>query len=210
VVNLRTFFEEPEQEIPMSPRTILPAVALSLVTWLGAGQSGRAAETYAADTTHSSVVYRVKHMNTSFAWGRFNDIKGAFTLDESNPAEGRFEFQVKADSIDTAEPKRDQHLKSPDFFNAVQFPAITFKSQSITKSANGGYEVTGDLTLHGVTKPITLKVLQTGAGKDMRGTPIAGIETSFNIKRSDFGMSKMIPAVGDDVWVNVSIEGTRK
>jgi polyisoprenoid-binding protein YceI len=193
----------------MSPRTFLPTVALSLVTCLGVGQGGRAAETYAADTTHSSVVYRVKHMNTSFAWGRFNDIKGAFTLDESNPAEGRFDFQVKADSIDTAEPKRDQHLKSPDFFNAVQFPAITFKSQSITKSANG-YEVTGDLTLHGVTKPITLKVVQTGAGKDMKGTPIAGIETSFNIKRSDFGMSKMIPAVGDDVWINVSIEGARK
>jgi polyisoprenoid-binding protein YceI len=184
-------------------------VSLSLVTWLGAGQSGRAAETYAADTTHSSVVYRVKHLNTSFAWGRFNDIKGAFTLDESNPVEGRFEFQVKADSIDTADPKRDQHLKSPDFFNAVQFPAITFKSQSITKSANG-YDVTGDLTLHGVTKPVTLKVVQTGAGKNMTGTPIAGIETSFNLKRSDFGMSKMIPAVGDDVWVNVSIEGVRK
>jgi polyisoprenoid-binding protein YceI len=193
----------------MSRRTFLPTVALSLVTCLGVGQGGRAAETYAADTAHSSVVYRVKHLNTSFAWGRFNDIKGAFTLDEGNPAEGRFDFQVKADSIDTADPKRDQHLKSPDFFNAVQFPTITFKSQSITRSTNG-YEVTGDLTLHGVTKPITLKVIQTGAGKDMKGTPIAGIETSFTIKRSDFGMSKMIPAVGDDVWVNVSIEGARK
>ncbi|MEA2630841.1 MAG: hypothetical protein QOE66_1060 [Chloroflexota bacterium] len=193
----------------MSPRTILPAVALSLVTWLGAGQSGRAAETYAADTTHSSVVYRVKHMNTSFAWGRFNDIKGAFTLDESNPAEGRFEFQVKADSVDTADAKRDQHLKSPDFFNVVQFPTITFKSQSITKSGNA-YEVSGDLTLHGVTKPVAVRVVPTGTGKDMRGTPIAGIEATLSIRRSDFGMTKMIPAVGDDVWVNVSIEGARK
>jgi len=193
----------------MSIRSILPAVTLSLVTCLGASQGVRAVEMYAADPTHSSVVFRVKHMSTSFSWGRFNVIAGSFTLDESNPAEGRFEFQVKADSIDTADPKRDQHLKSPDFFNVVQFPTIAFKSQSIARSGNA-YEVTGDLTLHGVTKPIKLKVVTTGSGKNQMGTPIAGIESSFNIKRSDFGMSKMIPGVGDDVWVNVSIEGVRK
>ena len=193
----------------MSSRTILPALALSLVTWLGADRSGRAAETYAADPVHSSLVYRVKHMNTSFFWGRFDAIAGSFTLDDANPAESRFEFQVKADSVDTADAKRDQHLKSPDFFNVVQFPTITFKSQSIAKSGNA-YEVSGDLTLHGVTKPVAVRVVPTGTGKDMRGTPIAGIEATLNIKRSDFGMSKMIPAVGDEVWINVSIEGARK
>jgi polyisoprenoid-binding protein YceI len=193
----------------MSSRTILPALALSLVTWLGADRSSRAAETYAADPVHSSLVYRVKHMNTSFFWGRFDAIAGSFTLDDANPAESRFEFQVKADSVDTADAKRDQHLKSPDFFNVVQFPTITFKSQSIAKSGSA-YEVSGDLTLHGVTKPVAVRVVPTGTGKDMRGTPIAGIEATLNIKRSDFGMTKMIPAVGDDVWINVSIEGARK
>jgi polyisoprenoid-binding protein YceI len=193
----------------MSPRTILSVVAVAAVSGLGAGQAGRAADTYAVDGVHSSVVFRVKHMNTSNAWGRFNNIAGTFTLDEANPAESKLDFQVKSDSIDTADAKRDQHLKSPDFFNAVQYPAITFKSQSVTK-AGGAYEVTGDLTLHGVTKPVTIKVVPTGSGKDMRGTPIAGIETSFNIKRSDYGMSKMVGPVGDDVWVNVSVEATRK
>src|SRR5947209_1187524 len=193
----------------MSSRTILTALAFSLVSGLAAGRAGSAAEMYVADPSHSSLVFRVKHMSTTHLWGRFNQISGAFTLNEANPAESLFEFQIKADSVDTGNTKRDQHLKSPDFFNVVQFPAIAFKSQTIARSGNA-YEVTGDLTLHGVTKPITLKVVTTGSGKNQMGTPIAGIESSFNIKRSDFGMSKMIPGVGDDVWVNVSIEGVRK
>ncbi len=193
----------------MARRTILPAVALSLVGWLGAGRTGLAAESYAADSVHSSLVYRVKHMNTSFFWGRFNTIAGAFALDEANPAESRFEFQVKADSIDTGNTKRDQHLKSPDFFNAVEFPTIAFKSQTVAKSGDA-YEVTGDLTLHGVTKPVAVKVVPTGKAKDQAGRPIAGIEATFTLKRSDFGMKNMVGPVGDDVWVTVGIEGRRK
>jgi polyisoprenoid-binding protein YceI len=193
----------------MSHRRILSAVALSLVPWLAAGRSGQAADTYKADTTHSSTVFRVKHMNASYSWGRFNDLTGSFAIDEANPTESRFEFQVKADSVDTADAKRDQHLKSPDFFNVVQFPTITFKSQSVTKTGNA-YEVTGDLTLHGVTKPITLKIVPTGKSKNQMGAPIIGIESSFNIKRSDFGMSKMVGPIGDDVWVNVSVEAAAK
>lgn len=195
----------------MSPRTILPALALSLVSCLAAGRCGHAAEVYTADAAHSSTVFRVKHMDTSFSWGRFNEITGSFALDEANPADNRFEFQIKADSIDTANAMRDKHLKSPDFFNVVQFPTIAFKSQSVTRAGNANaYEVTGDLTLHGVTRPITVRVVPTGKGKNQAGKPIAGIETSFNIKRSDFGMSKMVGPVGDDVWVNVSIEGAAK
>lgn len=193
----------------MSPRTMLSAVVLSLVAGLVPGRSGYAVERYVADATHSSTVFRTKHMNTSNAWGRFNEIAGSFTLDETNPSESQFEFQVKASSIDTANDKRDQHLKSPDFLNAVQFPDITFKSQTVTRSGDA-YEVTGDLTLHGVTKPISVRVVPTGKGKTMLGTPTAGIEATFNIKRSEFGMNKMIGPVGDDVWINVSIEGVRK
>ena len=193
----------------MLRRTMLPTLALSLVCLVVVGLSAVAAEMYAADGVHSSLVYRVKHMNTSFFWGRFNSIAGAFTLDETNPAESRFEFQVKADSVDTGIPKRDLHLKSPDFFNVVQYPTIAFKSQSVTKSGDD-YEVTGDLTLHGVTKPVKVKVVPTGKAKDQRGTPIAGIEATFTIKRSDFGMTNMVGPIGDDVWITVGIEGKRK
>jgi polyisoprenoid-binding protein YceI len=196
-------------EIPMSSRMLMPMVVLSLVTGLAPIRPGHAADTYTADATHSSTVFRVKHMNASYAWGRFNSINGSFTLDEASPAQSKFEFQVKADSIDTANAKRDQHLKSPDFFNAVQFPSITFKSQSVAKSG-AAYDVTGDLTLHGVTRPVTLKVTPTGTGKGPNGASIAGIEATLSIKRSDFGMDKMVGPVGDDVTVMVSIEGMKR
>src|SRR3954454_20427029 len=188
----------------MMPRSFATALVLALVSSLVEDRSVRAAATYAADASHSSVIYRVKHMNTSFSWGRFNDVSGSFSIDEANPTESRFEFQVKSDSIDSGNDKRDQHLKGPDFFNAVQFPTIAFKSQSVTKSANG-YEVSGDLTLHGVTKPVTVRLVPAGSGKSPMGKAIAGIEANFNIKRSDFGM-KAIPGIGDDVLLYVSVE----
>jgi polyisoprenoid-binding protein YceI len=193
----------------MSLRSFVPAGALLLVFGLAADRSAGAAENYVADPAHSSTVFRAKHMNTSYVWGRFNEIAGSFTLDENNPQESRFEFQVKADSIDTGQAKRDQHLKSPDFFNVVQFPTINFKSQSVTKSGNV-YEVTGDLTLHGVTKPVTVRVVPTGKGTGPTGAPIAGIDASFTLKRSDFGINKMLEGIGDSIWVDVCVEGKQK
>jgi polyisoprenoid-binding protein YceI len=169
----------------------------------------RAAETYKADTVHSSVVFRVKHANTAYFWGRFNDISGAFTLDSANPAQVKLDFQVKADSVDTGQPKRDQHLKGPDVFNVVQFPTLSFTSKSV-QAAGSGYEVQGDLTLHGVTKPVTVKVTPTGTGKGPTGAAIAGIEATFTVRQSEFGITKLAPAIGDDVWVNVSVEGVKK
>jgi polyisoprenoid-binding protein YceI len=97
-------------------------------------------------------------------------------------------------------------LKSPDFFNAKQFPSIIFKSTKVAK-AGAKYQVTGDLTLHGTTKPITFEIEQTGSGKGPTGAAVAGVEATLKIKRSDFGMNKMIPMIGDDVTVIVSLEG---
>jgi polyisoprenoid-binding protein YceI len=188
---------------------LLSALALSILGGLAVSAPASAAEAYAADPVHSSLVYRVKHFNATYFWGRFNTITGSFTLDEANPAQCQFDFQVKADSIDTGNAKRDQHLKSPDFFNVVQFPTIAFKSQKVTKSGEA-YDVVGDLTLHGVTKPVTVKVVPTGKGKGPMGAPIAGIEATLTLKRTDFGMSNMVGPLGDDVWVTVGIEGRRK
>ncbi len=182
--------------------------ALGVVTGFAAS-SVQAADTYAADPVHSAVVFRVKHMNTSHAWGRFNDIAGTFSLNEADPSQSQLDFQVKVGSIDTGNAKRDQHLKGPDFFNAVQFPGIHFKSKSVSK-AKDGYEVSGELTLHGQTHPILVKVVPTGSGKGPSGAAIAGIDASFNVKQSQFGMTKMVGPIGDDVWVNVSIEGVKK
>src|SRR3954447_1909898 len=132
----------------MSSRSFLAVLALGLVSSLSSGRPGIAGEAYTADPVHSTLVFRVKHMNATDFWGRFNTINGSFTLDDANPAGCQFEFKVKADSVDTGNGARDKHLKGPDFFNVVQFPEISFKSQSV-KQAGTGYEVTGDLTLHG-------------------------------------------------------------
>ena len=168
------------------------------------------AATFKVDSTHSTLIFRVKHMNASYAYGRFNAISGEFAIDEANPAASSFNFTIKTDSVDTADAKRDAHLKNADFFNAAQFPTITFKSKTVKAAGKGAYDVTGDLTLHGVTKPITVKVEHTGTSKGMGGATIAGIESTFTLKRSEFGMKNMVGPVGDDVTVTLSAEGGAK
>ncbi len=111
--------------------------------------------------------------------------------------------------MDTGNAKRDQHLKGPDFFNTVQFPTIGFVSSGAVKLETG-YEVSGDLTLHGVTKPVKVRVIPTGTGKGPTGAAIAGIETTFTVSQKDFGMTKMAGAIGDDVLITVSVEGIKK
>jgi len=182
---------------------------LTLSASLAAASPAVAADTYAADPVHSSVVFHVKHMNTSTAWGRFDALAGSFTLDAADPARSKLAFTVKAASVDTNHKDRDNHLKSPDFFNAAQYPDITFASKSVAKSASG-YEVGGTLTFHGVAKPLSFVLVPTGTGKDMRGNAIAGVETRFTLKQSDFGITKMAAAIGDEVTVFVSIEGVKK
>ena len=105
------------------------------------------------DAVHSTVLFRIKHLNTSFSWGRFDDISGKVNLDDKSPS---LEIQLKTDSIDTGNAKREEHLKSPDFFSAKQFPTISFRSTKITKSGDGKYTVDGTLKLHGVEQPISV------------------------------------------------------
>jgi len=169
-----------------------------------------AAETYKLDPAHTSVVFRIKHLGVAYVYGRFNGPTGAFVFDESSPSKNSIQMQVDAQNVDTAVHKRDNHLKSPDFFNAGEHPLITFKSTSVKKSGKDSYEITGDLTLLGKTKPITVKALQTGTGKDPWGNYRRGFETSFTISRSDFGMDFMMKVVADDVLLTVSVEGIRQ
>jgi polyisoprenoid-binding protein YceI len=174
---------------------------------LGLESTSRGAEPYTVDPVHSSVHFRVKHMDTSFAYGRFNDLAGQFALNDSDPSQSRFDFQVKTASIDTANANRDQHLKGNDFFNAVQYPTIAFRSKSVSKTAPDTYQANGDLTLHGVTRPLTVTIKKTGSGHDMQKRPIVGFETKFTIKRSEFKMGNMVGPIGDEVGVMVSVEG---
>jgi polyisoprenoid-binding protein YceI len=166
------------------------------------------ADTYQVDTVHSSMVFRVKHMGAANFYGRFNAISGNFMLDD-DPAKNSFQITIQTESVDTANAKRDQHLKSPDFFNAKQFPTITFKSSQSKKTGDNTFDVTGDLTLHGVTKPVTAKITKTGGG-NVRGKQIAGVEAELIFKRSDYGMNFALDSLGDDIFVIVSLEGARQ
>lgn len=185
----------------------------TLLAGLAAGQRGAApaaaaaaAASYKVDPVHSMVIFKVKHMGAGNFYGRFNQVSGTFTIDDADPSKSRVEFEVKADSIDTANKQREDHLKGPDFFNVVQFPAITFKGKEVKKSGEGAYEVAGDLTLHGVTKPLKAKVEHVGSGKGRGGGAIAGFEATFTVKRSDFGMNFMVGPLGDEVHLIVSVE----
>src|SRR5579859_7215961 len=118
----------------------------------------RAAEAFTVDPLHSSVLFRIKHFDVGYIYGRFNQYSGTFAFDEKNPADCKLEMEVKIDSNDSANADRDKHLKGPDFFSAKEFPTMTFKATSMKASDEKNYEVTGDLTIHGVTKQATVKL----------------------------------------------------
>ena len=165
--------------------------------------------TRTGDTVHSFVLFRIGHLGISRSWGRFNDFTVTVKDGEGGALLSAVDFVVKAESVDTGNAKRDQHLRSPDFLNAKQFPEISFRSTSAKSLDADGVEVTGDLTLHGVTKPVIAKVVKVGAGKGMKGEDLLGLETTFAVRRSDFGMSNMVGPVGDEVLLTVAVEAAR-
>ncbi len=186
------------------------AIAVTTFGVAAETQAVRAAETFQVDAVHSSVLYRVKHMSASYAYGRFNDFSGSFTIDPADATKCAFDLVVKSAAIDSGNEKRDQHLKSPDFLNAKQFPTITFKSEKVELKSEDTLLVTGNLTLHGTTKRVTIEVVKTGTATGPRGGKVAGIEANFTIKRSDFGMKNMIPMVGDEIRLIASLEGNHQ
>lgn len=197
------------QRIPYTAALVL---GLLIIGFIGSTPVAEAAATYEIDTSHSMIIFRAKHKGISYNYGRFNEFGGSLTIDETDISKSTVQFEVKAASIDTANKKRDQHLRSPDFFSAKQFPVITFKSTEV-KMKEGTEDtlvVTGDLELLGVKKSITVDVAITGKGKGERGESMIGFETIFTIQRSEFGMTYGVGAVSDDVRLIVTIEAAQK
>ncbi len=160
------------------------------------------AENWKLDEAHAAVIFKVGHMNgVSNQYGRFNDISGSLTTGD----DASFDFTVQAASVDTNNAKRDDHLRGPDFFNVKQFPVITFTGDSITETESG-LTLDGELMLHGVSLPLTAELTKVGEGKARSGGTLIGLETTFTINRSDFGMDKMVGPVGDEVTLTISFE----
>ena len=132
-------------------------------------------------------------------------------LDEADPTKSTFTAEIPVANVDTHNAQRDAHLKSPDFFNAKQYPTITFKSTAVKKGdAPNTLQVTGNLTMHGVTKPLTVPVELTGKGQFPPGTQRAGVEATFVVKMSDFQIKGLPGAVGDEIRVIVALEGVKQ
>lgn len=186
------------------------ALALAVGTILCTGnKSASAADEYAYDLVHSSVSFKARHLGISWIHGRFNEVEGKFSLDRENPTKSTFELTIKVDSVDTANEARDEHLRQPDYFDTKQFPTIEFKSTN-TKVIKGGFAVTGDFTMHGVTKEITI-VLMGGKEHDFKGTKRVAFSTELSLKRSDFGFDKKaIGPIGDEALIIIDCEGVRK
>ncbi len=177
---------------------------------LGLGLSSTAlADDYKVDDGHSTVLFSIQHFNAAWVYGRFNDVSGTFTWD-SDPGKFAIDVTVKADSVDTDHAKRDEHLRNADFFNTAEFPDVSFKSTKVSKKDDKTYEVTGDMTLHGVTKSVTIPLTHTGEGPDPWGGYRLGLHGEITIKRSDFGMTHMAEGLSDDVKLIVSFEGTKQ
>lgn len=184
------------------------AVALAVSFWIPLTVS--AAE-YALDTAHSQVGFSIRHL-VSKVRGNFKQFDVKLAYDPAKPESSRVEAVIQTASIDTREPKRDDHLRAVDFFNVAKYPTMTYKSRSVKRVSPGQLQVEGDLTLLGVTRPVTLSVEEGGILKNPWGQVVAGFIAKAKIDRRDFGMvwNKALDAggylVGNEVDINIEIE----
>ena len=173
-----------------------------------------AADTYAIDPSHSTIGFQIRHLFSNVT-GKFDSFSGAIQFDEANPDQSSVEVTIKTASIDTGVKMRDEDLRSPNFFDAEKNAALTFKSKSVKSTGNNTFDVTGDLTMHGVPKEVVLKVELVGKGAGPKGSVLSGWDATTALKRSDFGLAwnKVIEGtqvVGDDVKIELHIEADKK
>ncbi len=164
---------------------------------------------FAVDPVHSTMIFGINHLGVSTFYGRINGPTGEFHLSHDEPAASSFDISAKAENVDTKHKGRNDHLRGGDFFDAKQFPDITFRSTAVSRSSKSTYAVTGDITVHGVTRSINVTIEHIGT-KDTRMGTRSGFSTNFTIKRSDFGMGYMVGMLGDDVTLMIGIEGIKK
>jgi polyisoprenoid-binding protein YceI len=182
---------------------------LALAIGLPLSFSAFAADSYTIDPTHTYPHFSISHLGFSTMQGRFDKSSGKVTLDRAAKS-GSVEIAIEAASISTGFAKRDDHLKSPDFFNAAEFPTITYKSTAIHFKGDAPSSVDGNLTISGVTKPVTLNIDAFYCGPNpMSKKDVCGAAASAQIKRSDFGVKYGLPAVGDDVKLVFEIEAIK-
>ncbi len=172
------------------------------------------ADTYQVDKQHTEAAFQVRHLFTKVR-GVFRDVDGTIRFDKANPANSSVVFRVKVASIDTGVDQRDNHLRSQDFFWAEKYPEISFTSSKVVAKGDNAFDVTGDLTIRGVTRQVTLPVTYLGEQKDPWGNVKAGFETAISLNRTDYGLTwnQALEAggvlVGDQVSITIDLEANK-
>jgi polyisoprenoid-binding protein YceI len=171
---------------------------------------------WAVDTAHSSIDFSVKHMMIANVKGSFHKFEASVEADPADLTTASIEFKIDVTSVDTRNSDRDNHLRSGDFFNAEEFPVITFKSTSIQATGDGEYEVVGDVTIRGVTRSEKFEVVYEGGGKDPWGNEKAGFSAKGKLKRSEFGLTYNAVLetggvlIGDEIKISLEIEAAKQ
>lgn len=174
-----------------------------------AAPAQRDASVFVVDLAHSTIIYRIRHFGLANFYGRILAPDGEFRLDEDDLGSSFVNIIIDIKRMDAGNDQRDAFLLSPDFFNVREYPKATFKSKSVRKIAEGAYEATGEFTMRGVTKPLTVKIEQFATGDFPGFGHRAGFETTFTIKRTDFGMQAYLKdgTLGDEVQITAAIQG---
>lgn len=190
---------------------------LAMTFFLATGSTWAQPNNWEIDPAHSSAQFTVRHLMISNVRGEFSKLSGTVQLDETDLAKSGVQAVIDATTINTREPQRDAHLKSPDFFNVAQFPTLSFQSRKVIPGEAGKFKLVGDLTMHGVTREVTLDVNgPTPAIKDPWGNQRRGISASTVLNRKDFGLTwnKALETggvvVGEEVTINIDLEFVRK
>ncbi len=188
----------------------LTTLAFAIATISPLSTLRAAEEAYKIDPVHSTMSFRVRHLGISYVTGRFGKFEGTVHFDKDAPEKSKIEVSVAALSVDTNNEKRDAHLNGDDFFSVDKHPSLTFKSTAVKKIDDTHYDVTGDFTMLGVTKSITVKVEDLGAAKDPQGKDRRGGATEFTLDRTLFGMKYGEGMIGTDVKVDLAFSAIKQ
>ena len=185
----------------------IPRTALLLAVIACVPSAAFAADAYMIDSSHTQVEFSYSHMGYSHITGHFDKVEGNFLFDAKDPTKSTIQVNIPMDQVTVGVKALDDELRSDMFFDATQFPLATFQSTSVTSAGKDKLTVVGDMTIHGVTKKETLDVTINKIGMHpMRGVPAAGFDATATIKRSDFGVSKYVPNVSDEVSLHITME----
>lgn len=193
----------------MQLRHYVSTVACACALFLSAQAK---ADNYAIDVkgAHAFIQFKIKHLGYSWLIGRFNKFDGVFTYDEKNPSASKISVNIDTASIDSNHAERDKHLRGKDFLDVQKFPAARFETTSFKQNANGTATLTGNLTLRGVTRPITIDVKHVGAGPDPWGGYRRGFEGTTKFALKDYGISYDLGPASREVEMFLAIEGIRE